>query len=50
MPAFCNRDNALGCKVVTSYQNNPQRGMPSVYGTILLLDAETGQVKVVSNT
>lgn len=49
MPAFCNRDNALGCKVVTSYRDNPQRGLPSIYGTILLFDGDTGQVKVVSD-
>lgn len=47
MPAFCSRDNALGCKLVTSYGNNPQRGLPSIFGTIFLFDADTGQVKVI---
>lgn len=47
MPAFCSRDNALGCKLVTSYANNPQQGLPSIYGTILLFDADTGQVRVI---
>jgi alanine dehydrogenase len=34
-------------KWVTSFPSNPQRGLPTVTGTILLSDAETGELRAV---
>ncbi len=45
MPAYLREMNALACKVVTVYKNNPAKhNMPTTIGTVLLQDAETGQV------
>ncbi len=44
MPAFIPRMSALGTKVVTVFGRNPaERELPAVLGTIILLDALTGQ-------
>ncbi|RZF35330.1 hypothetical protein LSTR_LSTR003770 [Laodelphax striatellus] len=47
MPAFSKSESALGCKVVTSFQNNQEKGLPSIMGTILFMDSETGKLKVI---
>src|SRR5215510_7539309 len=44
MPGFLNDDKALGMKVVTYFQENPQRGLPSILATIMLFSAETGKM------
>ncbi len=45
MPAYLQEMNALACKVVTVYKDNPaNHGLPVVIGTVLLQDASTGQV------
>ena len=45
MPAYLQEMNALACKVVTVYKDNPaSHGLPVVIGTVLLQDAATGQV------
>jgi alanine dehydrogenase len=44
MPGFLNEDKALGMKVVTYFQENPQRRMPAILATIMLFSAETGQI------
>ncbi|MGE5218359.1 MAG: ornithine cyclodeaminase family protein [Chloroflexota bacterium] len=44
MPGFLNEDKALGMKVVTYFQDNPQRGLPAILATIMLFSAETGQM------
>jgi len=45
MPGFLNDDNALGMKVVTYFQENPQRGLPAILATIIMLfSAETGKM------
>ncbi len=45
MPAYLQEMNALACKVVTVYKDNPARhDLPTVLGTVLLQDAETGAV------
>src|SRR6266498_3023650 len=44
MPGFLNDDNALGMKVVTYFQENPQRGLPAILATIMLFSAETGKM------
>lgn len=47
MPAYLQKMNALACKVVTVYKNNPQKGMPVIYGKVLLQDPETGDVTAI---
>ena len=43
MPAYLKGMGALGAKVVTVYKNNPSKyQLPTVLGTIILLDEKTG--------
>ncbi len=43
MPAYLKGMGAIGAKVVTVYKNNPSKyNMPTVLGTIILLDEKTG--------
>jgi len=43
MPAYLKGMGALGAKVVTVYKNNPEKyRMPTVLGTIILLEEKTG--------
>ncbi len=42
MPAFIKGMGALSIKIVTAFKNNPKRGMPTIFGTVTLLDPETG--------
>ncbi len=44
MPGFLNEDKALGMKVVTYFQNNPQHNLPAILATIMLFSAETGKL------
>jgi len=44
MPGFLSEDQALGMKVVTYFQENPQRGLPAILATVMLFSAETGQM------
>jgi len=45
MPAYLEGMNALACKVVTVYKDNPAKhDLPTTIGTVLLQNAETGQV------
>jgi ornithine cyclodeaminase/alanine dehydrogenase len=45
MPAYLKQMNALACKVVSVYKNNPQKhNLPTTIGKVLLQDAETGDV------
>ncbi len=45
MPAWTNASggNFLGIKVVNVFPDNGQRGLPSIYGTYLLMSGETGE-------
>lgn len=45
MPGYAEGASALGVKIVSVYPNNIQKGLPSVPATMVLLDAETGEVK-----
>src|SRR5215208_2654655 len=47
MPGFLDDDKALGMKVVTYFQDNPQRGLPSILATIMLFSSETGKMIAV---
>jgi alanine dehydrogenase len=45
MPAFLQREQALVCKVVAVFGENPEKyGLPTTTGTVLLQDPETGRV------
>jgi len=44
MPGYLNEDRALGMKVVTYFQNNPQQNLPAILATIMLFSATTGKM------
>ena len=44
MPGYLNEDKALGIKVVTYFQKNPERNLPAILATIMLFSAETGKM------
>ncbi len=44
MPAYLSEANALGMKVVTYFQENPKKGLPSILATISLYSSETGKL------
>ncbi len=43
MPAYLSKEKILGLKVVSVFPDNVQHNKPSINGTILLLDATTGE-------
>lgn len=43
MPAYLSKEKILGLKVVSVFPDNTQHNKPSINGTILLLDATTGE-------
>lgn len=47
MPGYLSVDKALGMKVVTYFQNNPQQNLPAILATIMLFSAETGKMMSV---
>lgn len=47
MPAYLIKDKTLGLKVVSIFPNNPVKNLPSITGFIMLLDASTGEPKVL---
>ncbi|MGA2297054.1 MAG: ornithine cyclodeaminase family protein [FCB group bacterium] len=48
MPAFMKKLGAIGAKIVTVYKNNvPKYNMPTVLGTILILDEKTGNCEAI---
>ncbi|GLG95581.1 Ketimine reductase mu-crystallin [Gryllus bimaculatus] len=47
MPGFSKNDDALACKLVTSFPDNAQKGMASIFGTVLLFDTNTGKVQAI---
>ena len=45
MPAYLKEMNAMACKVVTVFKDNPSEyDLPTIMGTVLLQNSETGQV------
>jgi alanine dehydrogenase len=42
MPAFLPKVGALGIKWVSGYPTNPERGLPTIIGVIIINDPETG--------
>jgi ornithine cyclodeaminase/alanine dehydrogenase len=50
MPAYLKKMEALACKVVTVYKNNPlKHNMPTTIGKVLLQDPSTGDVICIMN-
>jgi alanine dehydrogenase len=47
MPAFMPQPPALGTKLVTVYESNAARGLPTHLATIVLLDPETGELLAI---
>lgn len=47
MPAYLEKDKALGLKVVSVYPNNRTKNKPVITGFIMLLDANTGEPKAL---
>jgi len=42
MPALVRQMGALAIKTVTAFKKNPKKGLPTIFGTVTLLDIETG--------
>lgn len=42
MPALVRGMEALAIKTVTAFKGNPKKGLPTIFGTVTLLDIETG--------
>jgi ornithine cyclodeaminase/alanine dehydrogenase len=42
MPAYVRETAALAVKTVTAFKDNPSQGLPTIFGTVILLDTETG--------
>jgi alanine dehydrogenase len=47
MPAYVQEPQCLGAKLVTVFNRNLERGLPSHLATILLLDPETGALMAI---
>ncbi|KAG8274123.1 hypothetical protein J6590_004138 [Homalodisca vitripennis] len=47
MPAYCGKEHAFGCKVISSFPQNKEKGIPSINGLVILLDTETGRLKMI---
>lgn len=43
MPAYVHSTGALGAKTVAAFKKNRERQLPTLFGTVMLLDDETGQ-------
>lgn len=47
MPAFLPESNALAQKIVSVFPNNPQKGLPTINGLVIVIDADTGQPRAL---
>ncbi|RMX20982.1 ornithine cyclodeaminase family protein [Legionella jordanis] len=47
MPSYLPEQEALGLKVVSVFPKNRDKELPTIFGTILLLDAKTGELKAI---
>jgi alanine dehydrogenase len=42
MPAYLSADDAMALKIVSVYNDNPDRGLPLIHALVIVVDAETG--------
>lgn len=42
MPAYLHDSRNLGVKIISIYEGNPQRGLPTISATVMVLDPDTG--------
>lgn len=47
MPAFLPESNALAQKIVSVFPDNPQKGLPTINGVIIVIDADNGQPRAL---
>jgi ornithine cyclodeaminase/alanine dehydrogenase-like protein (mu-crystallin family) len=47
MPAFLEEGAALGAKIVSGFEGNVERGLPTIHGLVVVLEAETGRPRAV---
>ncbi|MDT8306336.1 MAG: ornithine cyclodeaminase family protein [Anaerolineae bacterium] len=47
MPAYAAGSDALAIKAVAVYPDNPGRGLPTIHGVVLVIDAATGQPRAL---
>jgi alanine dehydrogenase len=47
MPGYLTEDKALGMKIVTYFQNNPEQNLPAILATVMLFSAATGKIIAV---
>src|SRR5215468_6580548 len=47
MPGYLTEDKALGMKVVTYFQNNPEQDLPAILAMVMLFSASTGKMIAV---
>ena len=47
MPAYLAGTEQLGVKIVSVFPKNTELQLPSIYGSVLLLNAQTGQVEAI---
>lgn len=43
MPAYLGGSDKIGCKWVAGYEDNDAKGLPYIYGVMIMNDAETGR-------
>ena len=42
MPAYLSADDAMALKIVSVYDDNPDKGLPLIHALVIVIDAETG--------
>ncbi len=47
MPAFLGESDGLGMKIVSGFEGNAQRGLPTINALVVMLDADTGEPRAV---
>jgi len=49
MPAYLHPTGALAVKVVSIYEENPKKNLPTIHAIVLVVDSETGQPLMLMN-